>query len=118
MERNRGHLQTSKQHDSAHSRLFPCRHLKLEDLRYRDRQDNDVVDHVDNTESKIEGVDIDAVPLGSVELVPVVCDRAAAVSHSDPDDDGVGAGKESSHEEGNFERQVVASKDSVVEEED
>lgn len=110
--------ETPQQHDARHSNLLLDRHLQLEDLRDGDHDNNNVVEHIDDTKGQEELLDLDAASAERIGVGPVVGYGLAGVGHGDGDDDGVGDGEEEADVEGDAEEQVAGDEDAALEEED
>jgi hypothetical protein len=72
-------------------------------MRYRDKQDIKIVDHVDDTKGEKERVDLYAGPLCARELSPKMVPWSTDVTHGDPDHYGIRYGKKVSELHGQCE---------------
>ncbi len=106
-------------HNTANSSLLLQRHLQLDYPWKRQREDNKVVQHVDDPRRQEELVDIDTLARRSpAELGPEEAQGFAGIGHGDPDDERVCNRDASGEDEGDFQRFLERGEDASVEEED
>lgn len=67
-----GFLQTSQGQNPNDTNLLPRAHVQFPDLRNRDKQHEDIIDHVDDTKCKEERGNVDASSGITLEPAPKV----------------------------------------------
>ena len=112
-----GDLQTSQGQDPDHSQSLPHAHLQLPNLRDRDEQDEDIVDHVDHAKGKEEAADVDAaLSSHACKLFPKVGRGLASRTHGCPNYDGVAGCQKAAYTQGDGEKAAgILLKYSVIE---
>jgi hypothetical protein len=64
--------------------------LQLDDSWKGNDQNDEIVQHVEDSQCKEKSVNVDAFSLGATKLCPEVGYWSARVAHGHPDDDGIG----------------------------
>lgn len=88
-EKERHDSQNPDSHDRTYCNFLSYTHLQSKDSRKWDYQNDNIIYHINNPQSKEKFVHLDTFPLRTTELCPEVRDRLAGRAHGDPNDDWV-----------------------------